>query len=411
MNKVLFIGSSDYPIPCINGGAIQGLVTALLDQNEIQNRYNFGVVSIGFRNYKRVTKKYKNTTFYYIHKGIIYYLTNFFNKATRFFFRKISNGRFFPYSIYSKFAIKTINSTRPDIVFFESGTTDAVDIAKYYKNDSEIRFVYHVHADYLNRDSFGSALIIERFNYFVTVSDFIKKRIVSEFNIDERRAVVLKNAISSCARSVNQKKVFKNLFLEKYGIEKTNLIFVYCGRLSPEKGCKELIEAFSTADVTNCTLVIIGGENFSSNKKTKYVSTLFNLAKDSKNGIVFTGHLQQDEVRKILESADVGVIPSICNEAASLALVECRFASLATIASSVGGIPEYTTDEATLFVDIGKGFVERLREAIVFLATNKKCLETMSLNALKGTQEYTYNNYFQRFETLSNKILNDNNEK
>ena len=43
---IAFIGTPDYPIPAIRGGAIQTLVTALIDKNEENPKFNITIYTI-----------------------------------------------------------------------------------------------------------------------------------------------------------------------------------------------------------------------------------------------------------------------------------------------------------------------------------------------------------------------------
>ena len=43
---IAFIGTPDYPIPAIHGGAIQTLVTALIDKNEENPKFNITIYTI-----------------------------------------------------------------------------------------------------------------------------------------------------------------------------------------------------------------------------------------------------------------------------------------------------------------------------------------------------------------------------
>ena len=56
---IAFIGTPDYPIPAIRGGAIQTLVTALIDKNEENPKFNITIYTINDSELNDI--KYKNT--------------------------------------------------------------------------------------------------------------------------------------------------------------------------------------------------------------------------------------------------------------------------------------------------------------------------------------------------------------
>ena len=77
-------------------------------------------------------------------------------------------------------------------------------------------------------------------------------------------------------------------------MSENDFVVLFCGRLSKEKGCLELIKAVER--VPDVKLLIVGGENFSSNARTEYVECLYNEAEKIKDRIVFTGHIKHSEV-------------------------------------------------------------------------------------------------------------------
>lgn len=113
--------------------------------------------------------------------------------------------------------------------------------------------------------------------------------------------------------------------LSKHDLIKGRYI-VTVGRLVPEKGFHDLIQAFKAADA-DCKLVIVGD----SERRDRYSSSL--LAEASKS-IVFTGVLQGDALQSILQGASLFVLPSY-NEGLPIAALEAAVAGTPVLLSDI----------------------------------------------------------------------------
>jgi glycosyltransferase involved in cell wall biosynthesis len=113
--------------------------------------------------------------------------------------------------------------------------------------------------------------------------------------------------------------------LSKYDLVKGRYI-VTVGRLVPEKGFHDLIQAFKAADV-GYKLVIVGD----SEHRDRYSSGLLVEASAS---IVFTGILKGDALQSILQGASLFVLPSY-NEGLPIAALEAAVAGTPVLLSDI----------------------------------------------------------------------------
>jgi glycosyltransferase involved in cell wall biosynthesis len=115
--------------------------------------------------------------------------------------------------------------------------------------------------------------------------------------------------------------------LEAYGLDVGRYI-LFASRLTPEKGCHDLIAAFNLLD-TPIRLVIAGGSG-----NSDYIATLRAQADPAK--VIFVGHHTGDALAELFSNAYMFVLPSYI-EGMSMALLE----SLAFgIPALVSDIPE-----------------------------------------------------------------------
>tara|TARA_B100000927_G_scaffold113045_1_gene91343 strand:- start:30820 stop:31962 length:1143 start_codon:yes stop_codon:yes gene_type:complete len=107
---------------------------------------------------------------------------------------------------------------------------------------------------------------------------------------------------------------------------------VYAGRISKEKGVKELIDAFKKANLEKMHLKIIGNG--------PHLQNLINLHKSDKN-IIFYGSLSNQETMKIIAKASCIVTATKLWEGQPTLLCEASFFGKPSIFPNTGGISEF----------------------------------------------------------------------
>ena len=107
---------------------------------------------------------------------------------------------------------------------------------------------------------------------------------------------------------------------------------VYAGRISKEKGVKELIDAFKKAKLENIHLKIIGNG--------PQLQNLIDLHKSDKN-IIFYGSLSNQETMKIIAKANCIVTATKLWEGQPTLLCEASFFGKPSIFPNTGGISEF----------------------------------------------------------------------
>lgn len=195
---------------------------------------------------------------------------------------------------------------------------------------------------------------------------------------------------------------------------------LYVGRISPEKGVHDVIEAFRALlpDAPDARLVLAGpfgaaSRDFmvavSSDEKVRsldrfygedYAVTLRRMAGDAAARIEFTGGQSHAELAARYAAADVFVLGSL-TEAFPLTVVEAMAAGLPVVATGVGGVPEAVADGETGFV-VESGRPEALAGALRRLLSDEalrtrmgrlgreRALERFSWDAVAAAMERIY---------------------
>ncbi len=107
--------------------------------------------------------------------------------------------------------------------------------------------------------------------------------------------------------------------------------FLYLGRLSPEKGVTELVEA--AVRLPHIPLRIVGGGELEASLRQRVEAS-------GSTHITVEGPVPPEQVTDILRGARALILPSRCDENCPLVVLEAFAAGRPVIASSRGGIPE-----------------------------------------------------------------------
>jgi glycosyltransferase involved in cell wall biosynthesis len=118
--------------------------------------------------------------------------------------------------------------------------------------------------------------------------------------------------------------------------------FLFLGRLAPQKGILWLLRSFAQLD-EEAHLDVAGEGNLRS------AAEGFVRKHGLEDRVTFHGWVDRDQVTALFRSARAVVFPSVWHEPAGLVSLEAAAHGRALIASRVGGIPEYASEEfATL---------------------------------------------------------------
>lgn len=396
--NILFITSSGSSVPSIiKGGAVESLMEHLIERNEIEKKYDISVVSTFDDNSFKESKKYKKTKFIYIKRhNFLVKMLNFYSKL---FFK------FFP-NYYNKFNLnsldylfkinKNIDFKKYDKIIFQNRATYINGLKKIKKNKN---LYLHLHNDYLPWKDPRSKNIYDRFKKIWVVSDYIRKCTLSP-NYSEDKIKVFFNCINTNLFNKDLYLSYKKKLREELNINENDVVFVFSGRITKEKGIKELLEAFSMLKYKNIKLLIIGSYDYGKKDKNSFMIDLEERFKKLKNKVIFTGFINRDDVPKYLGLSDVAIIPSMWEEPSGLVIMEAQASKLPLITTDSGGIPEIININSTFIIKRDKDFIKNLKEKMEFLYLNPKERKIRGELGRKHIEKYNLDFYWEQFQNL-----------
>ena len=386
MRKIAIILPGDkLPLPSVKGGAVESLVQCLLDYNEKYHTYNFVVFSVYNEEAALKSRSYKHTDFKYIN-------TDSLNYKLKQVFRWIYN-RFFPY-IGNQFINSVMNGmdTDYDYVLIENAPWFVIPL----KRKMNMSMVQHLHNNYLGITSSFTQQIIDNSDFVLAVSKFIKNEILSHLNCTPELISVLYNGIS--LERFGKSECLWSL-REQLGISHDDFVFVFSGRLVPEKGIKELLLAIKQIQHLNFKLLIIGSSFFSSDRKTSFIEELQNLSSELPN-VIFTGYIPYQKIQDYYHLANVAIVPSIGDEACPLSCIEFMASSLPLIVTDSGGMVELVDEDCAIIIKRNENIITQLKDAMINLLNNKRKCQLMGEAARKRSTLFSDLVYSKKFIDL-----------
>ena len=390
--KLIFISSGLYPVPPVQGGAVEGLIDLFLRDNEETKENEITVVSVKSSRTEEEANKYSSTNFVFIDTSGLW------NK-TKQIVRKLIN--LLPGVYIGNLYIRQVTALMGgsirdyDVVIVENSPQYGQILKKF----SPRKMVLHLHNDLLNCKSKLAKKYFCVYDQIFTLSDYVNRQVRTIE--DSPRVVTLYNGVDIQKFHQPQSPEEKSQTREKLGILASEKVILFSGRLVPEKGVKELIQAFARIpDKHDLTLLIVGSPGYGKTTSTAYTRQIEKFAKQCGGKVSFVGYVPPVEMPAIYSASDIAVVPSTWEEPFALSLVEAMAAGLPVLISDSGGMTEIVTSQCGLIAERGKDFEQNLCENLTLL------LQAINLRKAMGEQAYLRSTlfsceiYVERFKQL-----------
>lgn len=273
---------------------------------------------------------------------------------------------------------------------------DIYNHAKHGKN----HMIYHMHNDIdgTTKPEYLCRFIADKAEKILTVSDYLKKHFNQVAPNDKTE--VFYNCVDLAV--FNPDKLKKTAELkEKYKINNNDFVYMYTGRVCPEKGVLELIRAFKKvlAKAPNAKLMVVGSRWYNQIDKDEYFNSLIEESEEIKDKIIFTGYIYPEDMPEIYGLADVLVIPTLCQEAFGMVALEGMVMKIPIVATYSGGMTEVLEGVAYL-VKKDELLVENLSNGMVEYYKNvdqRNKITEKAYRKVTATREFNKNNYYSEF--------------
>jgi glycosyltransferase involved in cell wall biosynthesis len=262
--------------------------------------------------------------------------------------------------------------------------------------------VLHSIANHLT-DGEGKFLLLQLLSgdVMLAVSQFTKEKIIEcaqdllPLHLTEKIASEMKVLYAPFNNSYFLERDDEQLhaFKQKFKIAEDKKIVSYFGRLFPEKGVEDLLEAFILIkNYHPDTQLVIGGHGISLDELRLYVQT------QEIPDVIFTEAVSNSEKRALMQMSTVGVIPTkpILNfvETLCISALEYQAAGVPLVTTRVGGVPEAA---GTHSLYSKHSAPDDLAEQIALILDNKVDRQAMIDAGIEHVKKFNYYNITKTF--------------
>ena len=352
--KIAILTSGILPLPAVQGGAVENLTDFYLEYNNQHRLHDITIYSVWHPDVER-HPALQSTVNHYVYIKV----TGLWAKLKKKWYQHTHHEEYYHYTIefYLQEAIKDISRRSYDIILIENRPAYALKL----KEVSNAKLVYHLHNEKLDSKSEKALDIYNAATCIITVSDYIKSRVLTINHYDEKTTTVYNgidlHAFSSCNHSINRNSI---------GLQEDDFVMVFSGRVTAEKGIMQLIEAMTLLqDLPRIKLLVIGSSFYGNDdNENSFAKALREKAAHLSDRIIFTGFIPYAQMPNYLQIADIAVIPSVWDDPFPTTVLEAQATGLPIISTRRGGIPEQITEESAILLDTDEYFVDNLATAI-----------------------------------------------
>lgn len=367
--RMAIIAPGSLPVPAIEGGAVENLIDVFLKDIYQNTMYEVDVFSVSDNLAAERVYCDINITYYQFPKKNVRY--SILNRII---------WKFLPWLRYSWYLNPVLNIIKKsinnyDVILVEN----QVQFMPVIKRVAHCPVCLHLHNKDWRIPSWACRNLAKQADLILAVSEFVKNY-VKQWH-PQANVKVVHNGINTNI-FIPQENNIRNEIRKKYGISQDAFVIGYAGRLCLEKGVRELLDAFIQFPKSqNLCLLIMGSSWFGKTIDDHFIEELKTIAQKSCNPIIFTGYLLNKDVALIESALDLMVVPSLCDDAFPLSVLEAMSCGLPIIATKSGGIPEAVNEECAFVVERDEKLSDNIKNYIDFLSGNPSVCIKMGCEA------------------------------
>ncbi|WP_414527560.1 glycosyltransferase family 4 protein [Nodularia chucula] len=223
----------------------------------------------------------------------------------------------------------------------------------------------------------------------VIVFSQIQRELLARLGVKEEKIAVIPNGVDAIKYSPGDSTIKAEFKAER--------LFVYQGRIAPEKNVESLLRAWKQSQMrSGSKLLIVGDGPLKSSLEPFY---------GSESGIIWLGFVADEQRRiEILRGADVFILPSLV-EGLSLSLLEAMACGIACLATDVGADGEVLNQGAGVVLKT-KTVRSQLRTLLPLFQDHPELTALLGQKARERVLErYTLSKNISQLEELYKEVL------
>ncbi len=378
----------DLPVPAVKGGAISTLVESIMKVNEEFKTVDLSIITtVNNESLEKSRTHYPQTTIIPI--------------LIKVFIKKLDSYLSSRNILQKLYVIKFVSDHLKKVDYDAIVLQNSGYLLKIFKNNFlldkyEGKIFYHLHNDVPTNIDVG---VLNKCKLLL-ISKYLQCKLV-EIAGDSilKNCVVVKNGID-ISRFSNVISIEDRLKIrEKWHVSTNTKVILFVGRITPEKGINELINAVSSCKDDDVKLIIVGSVNFGAKGKSKFENDIMEKCRNLGDLVLFTGYVHNSFLYKYYKSADIIILPSIWNEPAGLTMLEALACGMPLITTNAGGIPEYVDERYAILLNndhsICSNIVMTIKQYIKGEIKKATTLETENYVSTFFSEEVFYQNFIK----------------
>lgn len=381
--KVLLIPPPELPVPAVQGGAVETLLTHLIRENERQGRLELLCASIPNPDAAKQAEQFRHTKMLYVARP----------KGHRRYWPMVFIERCFgvaaPYDPwYQKVQLAlALELPPPDLIVAEGGNlTQCSAISRMF---GRRRCLAHLHGQ-----TTCTPVMDDIYGGVLALSEFIREDYLKTSALDRRYAYILHNCVDTDIFHPGEPSPTLRADL---GFAPEDFVVLFCGRLEPDKGIHKLLEALGAVENPRIKLLIVGSPFFGRTQQSSFLRKLEQQARGLEGRVQFTGYIPNEALPAYYHLADVVCVPTLVEEAAGLVAVEAMACGRPVLATRSGGMPEYLAGSQAVLVDRGPDIVGQLAWALQMLYEHPNLCREMGAAGAQRARDFSVTAFYEHF--------------
>ena len=391
--RVLLVPPPDLPVPAVQGGAVETLLTHLIRENEREGKLDLLCASVPDEAARRAAEGLQHTKMLYIarpHGHRRYWPMVFVERCL---------GIAAPYDPwYQKVQLSlALEPPGPDLIVAEGGNlTQCSAISRMF---GRRRCLAHLHGQ-----TTCSPMMDTIYGGILALSEFIRDDYLKNSTLDPKHAYIWYNCVDTRRFCPGPPPL---ALRTRLGFGARDFVVLFCGRLDPDKGIHKLMEALSLLPVPQIKLLIVGSPFFGRTQQSSFLRKLEQQARALGNRVQFTGYIPNEDLPDYYRLADLVCVPTLVEEAAGLVALEAMACGRPVLATRSGGMPEYLEGSQAVLVERGENIADQLAWSIRMLYEHPALCAEMGAAGAKRAKDFSVERYYNEFVRIVHDVLQD----
>lgn len=229
-----------------------------------------------------------------------------------------------------------------------------------------------------------------RYKKIIAISEMVKRNIIQNYNVPPSDIEIIYNGVDIKKFHPENKMKYRSEIRQKHGLDDSDFVVLFMGSGFERKGVEYLIKAVET--IPQQVAVLIAGKG-----DAKKFSNMI-----KKQKIIFCG--PQKDNYKYYAAADIFVFPTIYEPFGNVHL-EALASGLPVITTRNSGAAGVIKDNVHGFVIDEPEDFRSIAEKISVLLNNREKLKSVSENARRLAEEFTFEKHINKILAMYERVL------